>query len=109
MSPDGRHNSRFFRKTIPLKCYNAGCSGVLKYNYEIFWMCKCGDASRSIADLRRFSKSPCCRQSEVFALKREEIPSLTLAFLGPRFRRLTFHQPTLSQASQAIHTQQQRA
>jgi hypothetical protein len=43
------------------------------------------------------------------ALKREEIPSLTLAFLGPRFRRLTFHQPTLSQASQAIHTQQQRA
>jgi hypothetical protein len=43
------------------------------------------------------------RFPEVFARKRGEIPSLTLAFLGLRFRWLTFNRPTPSQASQAIH------
>jgi hypothetical protein len=50
-----------------------------------------------------------CVFPEVFALERGEIPSLTLAFLGLRFCRLTFNRPTPSQASKAIHTTTCRA
>src|SRR5580700_2431094 len=63
-------------------------SGVLKYIYEIFQVFKCHGARQSIADLRRLSKSPACRQSARYRMARsqQEIQSRDLY---PSSARLT--------------------